>query len=435
MSDGKDFKQEDLAYTSPADAASFQYRSRLLPDEAPRKKHSEGRFILALILILFLLLLTAGGILFLLQFRVVLERNEDGVKFSVALRDSAVPGELLQLHPGAPFGETASQPDRAPDYQWDGSTLDITAPAAGGHLGGSQIYKKCSPSAVTITVETERGGSITAAGIIATSNGAIITSGSILTDAKNILVHHGDAAYSAYVIGLDYTTDLAVISIDAEGLTPAEFGRSEALAVGDDVAVLGNPVAGVLNYTEGVVSAVNRDFRYKGYPMSAIQLGLRLGQYASGSMLLNGAGQVVGIISGDMGAQYPEAGDISFAIPMSEAKDIIDQLLEFGYIAGRPSSGLSVMEIPESYVLYYRYPSSIYISEVSESSTAYEAGIRAGDLIISANGEKLDSVDTLYGVINSLQAGDTLSLEVFREGETAVISFRLMEAAVPQKTS
>ena len=116
-------------------------------------------------------------------------------------------------------------------------------------------------------------------------------------------------------------------------------------------------------------------------------------------------------------------------------QNIIDELLEFGYIAGRPSSGLTVMEIPETYVLYYRYPSSIYVSDVSETSTAYAAGIRAGDLIISANGEQLDSIDTLYGVINSLQAGDTLNLEVFRDGDTAVISFQLMEAAVLQNAS
>ena len=435
MSDGRDYNQEDLAYTSPAEGADFQYRSRLLPDEEPRDRNPEGKFILALILILLVIALTAGGILFLLRYRVVLERNENGLKFAITPRASDVLGDLAQLRPGFVPGGGNAIPDRNPAYQWDGSTLDLTAPVADDQLSGSQIYKKCIPSAVTVTVETERGGSVTGAGIIATSNGAVIVSASMLSDAREILVTHGETEYSAYIIGLDYTTDLAVISIDAEGLTPAEFGRSEALNVGDDIAVLGNPVAGVLNYSEGIVSAINTGFRYKGYPMTAIQLGMRLGEAASGSMLLNSAGQVVGIVSGDMGAQFPDAGDLSFAIPMSEAKDIIDELLEFGYIAGRPSSGLTVMEIPETYVLYYRYPSSIYVSDVSETSTAYAAGVRAGDLIISANGEQLDSIDTLYGVINSLQAGDTLSLEVFREGETAVISFQLMEAAVPQKVS
>lgn len=435
MSDGRDFNREDLAYTSPAEGADFQYRSRLLPDDAPRKKNPEGRFVLSLILILLIAALSAGAILFLLRYRVAVTRSEEGIKFSITHRASTTLGDLMQLHPGLPQGGADAVPDRSPSYEWDGSTLDISAPTGGDKLSGSQIYRKCISSAVRVTAVDERGRSVTAAGIIATSNGAIIVNGSLLADAQAISVTHADREYEAYVIGLDYTTDLAVISIDAEGLTPAEFGRSDTLAAGEDIAVLGNPVADVLNYSEGVISAINSDFRYKGFPIAAIQLGIQLGNQAGGSMLLNGAGQVIGIISSDMGAQYPEAGDLAFAIPMSEAKPIIDELLEFGYVAGRPSSGLTVMEIPETYVLYYRYPSSIYISDVSVGSTAYEAGVRQGDLIISANGEKMSSMDALYSVINGLKAGDTLSLEIFREGEISLISFALMEAAVPQKIS
>ena len=122
---------------------------------------------------------------------------------------------------------------------------------------------------------------------------------------------------------------------------------------------------------------------------------------------------------------------MSFAIPMHASKDIIDKLLEYGFVPGRPSSGLTVTEIPAAYAVYYRYPSCIYVAAVSESSTAYEAGVRKGDLILSANGIKIQSVDQLYAVINGMEAGDELSLELFRDGETGVLTFPLMEATRP----
>ena len=148
----------------------------------------------------------------------------------------------------------------------------------------------------------------------------------------------------------------------------------------------------------------------------------------SGAAVLNQFGQVVGIINTDIESQIQSTGSASFAIPIYVAKGIIDQLLEYGYVPGRPSSGLTVAEIPTAYAMYYKYPSCVYVAAVNESSPAYEAGVRKGDLILSANGEKIQSVDQLYAMINGMSAGDELTLELYRDGDTGTLSFPLMEA-------
>jgi serine protease Do len=118
---------------------------------------------------------------------------------------------------------------------------------------------------------------------------------------------------------------------------------------------------------------------------------------------------------------------------MHEAKGVIDELLMNGFVAGRPSSGLTVSELPAAYAAYYEYPTCLYISSVQEDSTAAEAGLQRGDLILSANGVEVNSVSELYAVINGLRAGDWLTLGVCRDGENGSVSFQLMEAVSPAK--
>ena len=199
------------------------------------------------------------------------------------------------------------------------------------------------------------------------------------------------------------------------------------------MAVIGNPVGGVVNITDGMVSAVNPDFDYRGFSLEVLQFGMDLGDIASGSALVTSAGLVIGIVNPDLAAQLPESGGIGIALSMREAKGIIDELLRNGFIAGRPSSGLTVSELPAAYAAYYEYPTCLYISAVQENSAASDAGLQRGDLILSANGTEVTGVAELYAVINGLGAGDWLTLEIFRNGEIGEVSYQLMEAVSPLK--
>ena len=127
-----------------------------------------------------------------------------------------------------------------------------------------------------------------------------------------------------------------------------------------------------------------------------------------------------------------ETSGVSFAISMCSAKAVLNELLQNGFVAGRPSSGLTVSELPAAYAAYYGYPSSLYISAVEELSPAYQAGLRRGDVIVEADGKNVNSVSDLYTIINGMAAGDILTVTVFREGELGTISFALMEATNPR---
>jgi serine protease Do len=132
-----------------------------------------------------------------------------------------------------------------------------------------------------------------------------------------------------------------------------------------------------------------------------------------------------------MAAQFAESSGIAFAISMHEAKSIIEELLKNGFVAGRPSSGLTVSELPAAYAAYYEYPTCLYISTVQENSTAELAGLQRGDLILTANGTEVSGVSELYSIINGLMAGDWLTLGICRDGVFVEVAFQLMEAAAP----
>ena len=260
------------------------------------------------------------------------------------------------------------------------------------------------------------------------SDGFLITSAHVVLYATDIRVILQGLTYSASIIGLDIASDLAVIRIQADNLSPAVFGQSELTAPGDDVAVLGTSFLDAAGISPGTMVSCAEHYAYRGFPMDLFELNIPVSSQCSGAPVLNQCGQVIGIINTDVDSQIPDTGKASYAIPIYVAKGIIDQLLEYGYVPGRPSSGLTVAEIPAAYAMYYKYPSCVYVAAVNEDSPAYEAGIRKGDLILSANGVKIQSVDQLYAVINGMAAGDELTLELFRDGETGTLRFPLMEA-------
>ena len=280
-------------------------------------------------------------------------------------------------------------------------------------------------------------------GIILSEDGYIITNAHCIYDeeseykagkAVSVSVVMGDeneTEYEAQIVGYDLQTDLAVLKIDATGLAAAEFGDSNALSVGELVVAIGNPLGFELfgTTTCGIVSALNRDVTINEKEMTLIQTDAAINSGNSGGPLLNGYGQVIGINSAKMGSTYGSASveGLGFAIPISDAKDIINDLIEYGYVSGRPQLGISGVNVTEADAERFNLPQGVLVYAVSEDGAAYEAGIRQQDIIVAVDGTDITSMDELNELKNRHNAGETITLTIFRSGERFDVQLTLQE--------
>lgn len=429
------YSDRELAYTAPVESdapSAFQFHSDLRPQPASRTKPRGNRrkWAVAIICIVLVILSIALAVsVFLLHYRIVLSRDISGIELRIEKREKSIiaPDDLFQpmsVPDGSAQGSTAG----TADYEWNGATLKMEDPLKDGGKSWSGVYRECSEYVACVSAYDSDGNEAKGCAVVMSSDGFLITSGHILQYADDIQVTLQGQVYPAHLIGLDIASDLAVIRIQASGLIHALFGQSETAAPGEELAVIGTSSFGSEGIIPCTLVASASGYAYRGFPMDLFELNITTGEQCSGAPVLNRYGQVVGIVNSDISGQIPNPGNASFAIPIHAAKDIIDKLLEFGYVPGRPSSGLTVAEIPAAYAMFYKYPSCVYVAAVNENSTAFTAGIRKGDLILSANGVKIQSVDQLYAVINGMKAGDELTLELYREGDFGTISFPLMEA-------
>ena len=235
--------------------------------------------------------------------------------------------------------------------------------------------------------------------------------------------------FPAEVKGRDEQTDLAVLKIDPAGttLTPAEFGDSDSLQVGEDVYAIGSPGGLELasTFTGGHVSALNRDVTIDDRVMSLIQTDAAINPGNSGGALINKYGQVVGITSAKLGISYYEG--LGFAIPMDTVKPIVDELIQNGYIAGRPQIGISGLNVTEQQSAAYGIPQGVRVMDVDSRSNAAAAGVQVNDIITAINGTEVTDMDGVNAVKDGLKAGDTVTLKLYRmsTGKTVTVSFAL----------
>ena len=431
MSEEKEFHKEQNAYTAPADSGWYQFCSRPEAPAPPQKQEEKPRSFVGPLIAALLILLAIGTAfcILILHISVSVHHDEHGYSVSVDRRKRTEP--LVRVEGTEPGGTEpgAAAPEDPARFQWKGETLRMTSTGEGYAMSYGQLYSSCAPAVGILKATDVSGGVRSGAAVVMTEDGALITTTHMIAGADDITVTLNGITYQAYVIGLDYATDVAVLKIDAENLAAAVFSGGEDAYPGDAVAVIGIPVGDVVNIADGILSAVNPAFNYRGFSLEALQLAMPLGECASGSALVNAAGQVIGIVNMDLAAQYSDRGSISLAISMGTAKAVVDELLKNGCVAGRPSSGLTVSELPPAYAAYYQYPGRLYISSVQENSPAAAAGLSRGDLILEANGTTVESSGDLYAVINGLKAGDTLTLKIFRDRSMSEISFELMDAA------
>ncbi|MBQ9832598.1 MAG: trypsin-like peptidase domain-containing protein [Clostridia bacterium] len=269
-------------------------------------------------------------------------------------------------------------------------------------------------------------------GFVISTNGYILTNAHIVEDADRITVLlSGDEEIEAEVLGMDKSSDVAVIKVDPKYTgTALKIGDSENVRVGEFVIAIGDPTGRELagTTTFGIISAAIRTVNIEGRTNEYIQTDAAINPGSSGGPLLNMKGEVIGIASAKtVTASYDEYGNaisaegLGFAIPMHNAMKIVDQLILQGKIE-RPGIGVSVSTVNEVQSKYYTIPEGVLVVTVTKDGMGHEAGVRVGDIILSCNGEKLHDQERFVELVQSCSVGDKLMLEVWRNGETLDIT-------------
>ena len=297
-----------------------------------------------------------------------------------------------------------------------------------------ELYERCIPSVVGITAMVPDGsGYFWGTGIILTEDGYIVTNTHILDGTDSVTVTlWDDRELEAKLVGADNVSDLAVLKVEAEGLTPAEFCGT-AVSVGDAVAALGNPLGEELRgtLTDGIISAINRDVSYNSHSMTLLQTNAAINVGNSGGPLLNMYGQVVGITNMKMmgTSAYSAIEGIGFAIPTSTIQEVVNQLLRNGRVTGRAAIGVTIGPIPEDAAAAYSLPDGLYVVSVAEGSDAAAKGLAEGDVITAIDGQGVTTTAQVGEIIAGLEVGDTITMTVYRNGETFDVEVALVETS------
>ena len=376
-----------------------------------------NRTVVAVLLVAVIFL---GGIvsaLSMLNIRLFRQNNnKDNDPMSFYFLGEATEGteESVCKETSVPAGE------KKPQLQLSQSPLSVENIPQEGGLSLQSIYDKAIDSVVSISC-TARKGSSSGTGVVLSADGYVVTNCHVVENAVSVqvLLNNGSSC-EATVVGMDAASDLAVLYVQGQQLTPAEFGDSSALRVGDCVVAIGDPLGIELRgtMTDGIVSAINRDISTGGRTMTLIQTNAALNSGNSGGPLLNCYGQVIGINTMKIGDYMSQAGveGLGFAIPSTTVKDVVEQLMSKGHVSGRPTLGITGQEISAFDQHYYGLPQGIYITEVNEDSDAARKGLCPGDILLQADGVRITDADILKEQLYARQAGDTITVVIYRSG-------------------
>lgn len=319
--------------------------------------------------------------------------------------------------------------------------ISIQSKPSGAELAAKNIYKKLIQSVVGVetTVKSTTNGRTETGegtGIVASSDGYILTNAHVVDySRKNSVkvVMHDNKEYQATVVGYDKTSDLAVLKINATGLSPAEFGNVDQMEIGEQVLAIGNPgglsFAGSL--TGGMISALNRTIEnHSDNGMTYIQTDAAINPGNSGGPLVNMYGQVIGINSNKIAATGYEG--MGFAIPVSKAQTIINQLVRNGYVSGRCRLGITGQDIASEQAGIFGSPQGVIIRTIGSDSDMTRAGAQVGDVITAVGGKKITSLDDLSAALNAHKPGDTVPMTIYTgavsgNGSYKTIKVKLLE--------
>lgn len=311
------------------------------------------------------------------------------------------------------------------------------SPSPDGSMTVAEIASKVGPSVVEVRTEQVatnayfgqyvQGGA--GSGVIISEDGYIITNNHVVSGAQQIQVTTADKqTYDATVVGTDSKTDIAVLKIEATGLTPATVGNSDQLAVGEFALAVGNPL-GTLGgtVTDGIVSALNRDITVNGQTMTLLQTNAAVSPGNSGGGLFNSNGELIGIVNAKSSQSNVEG--LGFAIPVNTAMEVAQSLIENGYVTGRPEFGIQVIAVTDaqSAMQYGVSRYGVYVAAVNEGSAAEKAGMQVGDLFVSVDGNAVSTTQDVTSVLDGRQVGDVVPVQVIRDNKVVELSVTLQE--------
>ena len=305
--------------------------------------------------------------------------------------------------------------------------------------------QKALPSMVSISVEYDvnymgmkKAVAGSGSGVILSEDGYILTNNHVISsadsssfyqvsDAKSIKVkiYGDDTEYDAKIIGADSQTDLAVLKIDKTGLTPAELGDSSSVQIGEFVLAIGNPYELDYSVTAGIISALNREMTVENTTYNVIQADCAINSGNSGGALVNSKGEVIGITTLKLAGDGIEG--VSFAIPVNDTVPIYKELIEKGKIS-RPFVGISGIDLDEATAIRNGLTKGIYVDSVVSGSGAEDAGIMAGDVIVSFDGKDVSTMDELNAIKNTKNIGDKIEIKLYRKSELKTFTITLKEA-------
>ncbi|MCD8218781.1 MAG: trypsin-like peptidase domain-containing protein [Ruminococcus sp.] len=415
----------------------------------PKKKHT-GLKVVAIILAMVVVFGASIGIY-------------EGVRTSLEAEDTVLSNSSDSTSDTA---DVETDEDASSDSSTSSGESWIQLASTNGSLSVTEIVEKVAPSVVGVTAtytaaatsdnsygsffgygyDNGNNGTTEATsvgtGIIMSEDGYIITNAHVIYDdeygygeatAVQVQMSDEETTYDAVITAYDQEADLAMLKIEADGLTAAEFGDSSNCQVGEMVVAIGNPLGLEFQNTVtcGIISALNRKVTINDNTMTLIQTDTAINSGNSGGPLINSSGQVIGINSAKMSSSYSTSSasieGIGFAIPMTEAKEIIDDLINYGYVTGRPQLGITCQDVSEAVSQAYNIPVGVYIISVTDGGAADQAGLQAMDVITGIQGEEITTTEELNAIKNEYSAGDTVTLTVVRSGQELTIEVTLEE--------
>ena len=409
----------------PWDDGSWQTGSTRPP------KDRGGTMALLLILIIFLCgIITVLGILNVKLFNQLQVREEAPASISFTPEETET-APLRELETIPTTAATECSEENVSLCLEDSPQSVANIPQEQG-LSLQEIYERNIPSVVSISCQISGGGNSTGTGVVLSDKGYIVTNAHVVDGAMSVSVQLTDErVFEASLVGSDEISDLAVLHINAEDLTPAQFGDSNALRVGDSVTAIGDPLGVEFrgSFTDGIISAINRDLTIDGRTMSLIQTNAALNSGNSGGPLINCYGQVIGITTMKIGVFTNRTGveGLGFAIPSATVKDIVDQIIDQGYVSGRPTLGLTGESLSTFYQYYYRLPAGLYITQVEPGSYAAHTGIEPGDILLAIGEERITTMDDMNTVLYRHQVGDVVTVLIYRGGQQYSVELTLTE--------
>lgn len=301
----------------------------------------------------------------------------------------------------------------------------------------SEIVKKTADSVVEISTESVVTGSFAqqyvqqgaGSGVIISQDGYILTNNHVINGANSVKVRLRDGTeYDATIVGSDSDNDIALLKVSATGLSPATFGDSNSLAVGDYVVAIGNPLGELGGtVTDGIISALARKVTIEDTQMTLLQTNAQVNPGNSGGGLFNANGELVGIVNAKQSATEVEG--IAFAIPINNVLDILSDLKEYGYVTGKVDLGIDFTDITSDETAFYYgvNQTGCYVLSVDSGSNAEKAGVTRGDLVTKVNDTDVSSSSDITAALEKAEVGDTVTFTVSRRGTSKTISFVLEE--------